>query len=127
MARFIWIIAGGLALALGIVGIILPLLPTTPLLLLAAFCFARSSPRLEMWLVEHPRLGPPIRDWRAEGAISGRGKVAALVAIGLTFGLSLALRLPVTVLLIQAAALGAVTLFIVTRPLPARAPVGREP
>jgi hypothetical protein len=118
MLRLVWTIAGGLALVLGVVGIVLPLLPTTPLLLLAAFCFARSSPRLEMWLIEHPRLGPPIRDWRAEGAISTRGKIFALIAITATFALSLALGLPGTVVLVQAVTLGAVTLFIVTRPKP---------
>jgi hypothetical protein len=121
MLRIVWTLAGGLALALGVAGIVLPLVPTTPLLLLAAFCFARASPRLEMWLVEHPRLGPPIRNWRAEGAISPRAKGLALMAIGATFGLSLILRLPAHVLLIQAVVLGAVVLFILTRPTP-RAP-----
>jgi len=120
MLRLLWIIAGGLALALGLAGIVLPLLPTTPFLLLAAFCFARSSPRLEMWLIEHPRLGPPIRDWRAEGAISRKGKVFAMLAIAATLGLSLALALPGWVLLVQALTLGAVTLFLLTRPEPAR-------
>ena len=118
MIRLIWTLAGGTALVLGLAGIVLPLLPTTPFLLLAAFCFARASPRLEMWLVEHPRFGPPIRDWRAEGAISTRGKVAALLAIGVTFAISLALGLPGMVLLIQAAVLGAVVLFLLTRPTP---------
>ena len=118
MFRILWTAGGGLALALGVAGIVLPLLPTTPFLLLAAFCFARSSPRIEMWLVEHPRLGPPIRHWRTEGAIAPRAKVLALGAIAATFGLSLALSLPPRVLLIQAATLGAVTLFILTRPNP---------
>jgi len=118
MLRIVWIIAGGLSLGVGVAGIVLPLVPTTPLLLLTAFCFARSSPRLEMWLVEHPRLGPPIRDWRAEGAISTRAKMLALIAIGATFTVSLVLRLPAHVLLIQAVTLGAVTLFILTRPGP---------
>jgi len=122
MLRLLWIIAGGLALALGLAGIVLPLLPTTPFLLLAAFCFARSSPRLEMWLVEHPRLGPPIRDWRAEGAISPRAKGMALLAIAATFGLSLLMQLPARVLWIQAATLGAVTLFLLTRPNPRPVP-----
>lgn len=126
MLRLFWFLGGAFALLLGVAGIVLPLVPTTPLLLLAAFCFARSSPRLEMWLIEHPRLGPPIRDWRAEGAISARGKTLALVAIGATFALSLVLRLPAHVLLIQAVTLGAVALFIVTRPLPARAPVVQD-
>lgn len=118
MLRLLWILAGGLALVLGLAGIVLPLLPTTPFLLLAAFCFARSSPRLEMWLIEHPRLGPPIRNWRAEGAISRRGKVLALVAITAAFGLSLALQLPGRLLAIQAVTLGAVSLFLLTRPEP---------
>ena len=119
MLRLFWTLAGGLALIVGILGIVLPLVPTTPLLLLAAFCFARASPRLEMWLIEHPRLGPPIRDWRAEGAISTRAKAFAVIAITATFLLSIALRLPPYVLLIQAVVLGAVTLFILTRPKPA--------
>ncbi|MCA2010669.1 YbaN family protein [Cereibacter sphaeroides] len=127
MFRILWTIGGGLALAVGIAGIVLPLVPTTPLLLLAAFCFARSSPRLEMWLVEHPRFGPPIRDWRAEGAISSRAKTMALVAIGATFLLSVFLQLPGRVLAIQAVTLGAVTLFILTRPSPRALPVSRDP
>jgi len=118
MLRIFWTLAGGLALFIGILGIILPLVPTTPLLLLAAFCFARASPRLEMWLIEHPRFGPPIRDWRAEGAISTRAKRLATLAITATFLLSVALRLPTYVLLIQLGVLGAVTVFILTRPTP---------
>ncbi len=127
MLRFFWMITGGIALTLGIAGIVLPLVPTTPFLLLTAFCFARASPRLEMWLIEHPRFGPPIRDWRAEGAISRRGKVMALIAIGATFALSVILQLPLRLLLIQAVTLGAVTLFLVTRPDPRPHPGDSEP
>ena len=118
MLRILWTIAGGVSLAIGAAGIILPLVPTTPLLLLSAFCFSRSSPRLELWLIEHPRLGPPIRDWRAEGAISKRAKIIALFTIAATFALSVALQLPLHVLLIQAIVLGAVTIFIAPRPAP---------
>ena len=120
MVRVLWMAAGGVALLLGVLGIALPLLPTTPFLLLAAFCFARSSPRLERWLIEHPRLGPPIRDWRAEGAIAPRAKALAMLAVAATFGLSLALHLPPRVLWIQAATLGAVSFFILSRPNPRR-------
>ena len=127
MFRALWMIGGGLALAVGIAGIVLPLVPTTPLLLLAAFCFARSSPRLEMWLIEHPRFGPPIRDWRAEGAISNRAKTMAMVAIVATFLLSVFLQLPGRVLAIQAVTLGAVTLFILTRPSPRAVAVRADP
>ncbi|MCB1361380.1 MAG: YbaN family protein [Rhodobacteraceae bacterium] len=116
--RSAWLLLGLVCVAVAVVGIFLPLVPTTPLLLLAAFCFARSSPRLEMWLVEHPRLGPPIRDWRAEGAISRRAKGLALVAMGAAFGLSLILGVPARVLWIQAAVLGAVAIFLLSRPEP---------
>ena len=123
--RYLWIGAGGLALVLGVIGIALPLLPTTPFLLLAAFCFARSSPALERWLVEHPRLGPPIRDWRRERAISPRAKMAALVAMAAAFALSVAMGLSTVVRGIQAATLVAVASFILSRPSPAGPPVRR--
>jgi uncharacterized protein len=77
--RALWALAGSLALVTGIVGIFLPLLPTTPFVLLAAFCFSRGSVRCERWLVEHPRLGPIVRDWRAERAIPLRAKQLATV------------------------------------------------
>lgn len=78
--RFIYLVIGWLALIVGGIGIFLPLLPTVPLVILAAFCFARSSPRLEVWLVEHRHMGPHIRAWRTRGAISRKGKLGALAA-----------------------------------------------
>ncbi len=75
--RPVWLLAGALSLLLGIVGIFLPLLPTTPFVLLAAFCFSRGSARWEAWLVNHPRLGPMVRDWRATRSVPLRAKQAA--------------------------------------------------
>ena len=116
--RLAWQAAGALALVLAIVGIALPLLPTTPFLLLSAFCFARGSERLHDWLVTHPRLGPPIRAWREHRAISTRAKQLAIIAIVAAFaGAWLAGAAP-TVLPIQAAVLVLVALFILTRPAP---------
>jgi hypothetical protein len=75
--RVVWVAAGVLMLATGIVGIFLPLLPTTPFVLLAAACFARGSERCERWLLAHPRLGPIVRDWRAHRAVPLRAKQLA--------------------------------------------------
>ena len=116
MKRALWIAAGVLSLALGIVGAVLPLLPTVPFLLLAAFSFARGSDRLHHWLIHHPRLGPPIRDWQARGAIGRRAKWLASLSMAVAFGASLALGLRPTILAVQAAALAGAALFIWTRP-----------
>lgn len=114
--RILWAVCGGVALALGVLGVVLPLLPTTPFVLLAAWCFARSSPRLHNWLVTHPRLGPMIRDWNEHGAIPPRAKRMALLAIGAAFLLSVAIGLRWEALLAQGVVLCAVVTFIMTRP-----------
>lgn len=82
---------GLLSVTLGIIGIFLPLLPTVPFLILAAFCFARSNTRLETWLVDHPLYGGHIRLWRDRRAISRKGKRAALFAFAVSIALSLLL------------------------------------
>lgn len=80
LSRTLYLISGFLALGLAGVGVVLPLLPTVPFVILAAYCFARSDETLERWLVEHPTFGTHIRLWRERGAISRRGKRAALAA-----------------------------------------------
>lgn len=77
--RILWLVAGWLALLTGVVGIFLPLLPTTPFVLLAAFCFARGSERWEAWMLNHPRFGPLVRDWREHRAVPLRAKQFATV------------------------------------------------
>ena len=69
------------AAALGLAGAALPILPTTPFLLVAAWAFARSSPRLEAWLRDHPRLGPPLRAWEERHAIPRPAKAVAAVSL----------------------------------------------
>ncbi len=78
--RYAYLLMGWLALILGGVGIFLPILPTVPFMILAAFCFARSSPKLESWLLEHEKFGHHITAWRVHGAISRKGKIMALMA-----------------------------------------------
>ena len=70
-----------LSLALGVAGLFLPVLPTVPFLLLAAWAASHSSPRLSQWLENHPTLGPPITDWRRAGIVSRRAKWTATVVM----------------------------------------------
>ena len=114
--RYIWASIGLIAVALGLLGVLLPLLPTVPFLLLAAFCFARSSERLHSWMLEHPTLGPPIQDWQQSGAISRRAKKLATLSVVVVFSLSWVLDVKTTVLIIQAVVLSCVMVFIWTRP-----------
>lgn len=116
LRRSAWFAGGVTALALGLVGVFLPLLPTTPFVILAAACFAQSSPRLHDWLLRHPLFGPAIRDWRNHRAIPPGAKKAAVAAMAAAFALSLFLRLPVWVLLAQGAVLLIAGGWIVTRP-----------
>ncbi len=120
MPRALWQSLGWAAVLLALAGAVLPLVPTTPLLLLAAAAFARSSPRLEAWLLTHPRFGPAIGDWRRERSIAPAAKLSALFAMVAVLSVSFLLGLPGWLLLVQAAVLGAVGIFIATRPRPAR-------
>ena len=76
--RWLLLGIGWISVALGVIGIFLPVLPTTPFLLLAAACFVRSSRRVYIWLVTHPRLGPWIRDYLDGHGIPLKAKVYAI-------------------------------------------------
>jgi uncharacterized membrane protein YbaN (DUF454 family) len=110
--------------ALGVIGAVLPLMPTTIFLILATGCFARSSPRLEAWLLTHKRFGPTLTAWRAEGAIGPRAK--AMACTGIAIGLALfwwrahpgvGLGTGVTLLM------GACAAYILSRPSPGAQPL----
>jgi len=75
--RVLWLAMGWASLLLGFVGLFLPLLPTVPFVLLAAWCFSHGSARWERWLLNHPRLGPPVRAWRENRSVPLRAKQLA--------------------------------------------------
>jgi uncharacterized membrane protein YbaN (DUF454 family) len=114
--KIIWFTCGCITVGLAFLGVFLPLLPTVPFLLLAAFCFARSSQRAHDWLLEHPKLGQPILDWQKSGSIRLPAKRMATVCVLAAFAVSVFLGLRWKILLVQAITLSCVMLFIWTRP-----------
>lgn len=108
---------GILSTALGVLGIFLPLLPTVPLLLLAAACFARSSPRCYTWLLDHPRLGPMFSDYLDGNGIPLRAKVWAILLLWTSISLSTLLLVPILLvkLTLFAVAIG-VTIYLLRLP-----------
>ena len=114
--RWLWIAFGGLCVGLAFLGVALPLLPTTPFLLLAAFAFAKSSPRLHTWLITHKRFGPMIKNWNDHGAISRPTKIVSLAVMAAMPPLSWAFGAPMWTVVTQAAILSLSGLFIATRP-----------
>jgi uncharacterized membrane protein YbaN (DUF454 family) len=118
-ARFIWLSVGLGALAIGAVGLVLPLLPTTPFLLVAAFAFTRSSERMNSWLREHQVFGPLITNWHRDGSIDQKAKRVAIIVIVATPVVTWLLDVPSWVIACQIVVLSAVAFFILTRPSPA--------
>ena len=82
--RVVYFCMGCVMFALGVIGMVMPLMPGAVFLIIAAWCFARSSPRLEAWLLNHPTFGKTLRDWRSDGAIPRPAKIMACA--GMTFG-----------------------------------------
>jgi uncharacterized protein len=117
-ARIFWLALGWCALAAGAIGAVLPVLPTTPFVILAAFAFGKASPRLQAWLERSRQFGPIIADWRANGAIAPRYKIISHVMMAAVFALSLWLSVPTWALTLQALCLLAASAFILSRPNP---------
>ncbi|NNF41758.1 MAG: YbaN family protein [Phycisphaerales bacterium] len=87
--RGVFTVAGCLFVAVGVVGVVVPLLPTTPFMLLAAACFARGSRRLRAWLLGTRLFGPTLEAWYSTRTIPLRAKVTAIVLIAILLGTSI--------------------------------------
>ena len=116
--KFLWLLAGLTSVAIGAVGLVVPLLPTTPFLLVSAFAFARSSERLSRWLREHRSFGPLIDNWHRDGSIDRKVKRTAIVFIVITPVVTWLFGVPLWVIACQVAVLSAAAIFILTRPSP---------
>lgn len=117
--RMAWLSLGLALVGIGVIGIFVPLLPTTDFLILALPCFARSSPRLESWLLDHPRFGPGLNAWRQHRAIPRYAKIAACLGIAIGYVLFwLAARPWAPVAIAVAMILIGSALWIVSRPEP---------
>ena len=113
----LWNFCGHLFVGIGMVGVFLPVMPTTPFLLVALFCYSRSSGPLYLWLLNHPVFGPPLVQWQEHGAIAKKAQITASVFIACNF-LLLTIFLPVVwwVKLIADLVALTVVIFILTRP-----------
>lgn len=117
--RLLFLLLGALFVAVGIAGIFLPVLPTTPFMLVAAACFARSSDRFYNWLLEHPVFGKTVREWREHRAIPRKAKWTAIIMMAATLSVSITFFVPYFALKIALAVFG-VTLAIYLYRIPSR-------
>ncbi len=118
LKRLTLIVIGLISLVIGAIGIFVPLLPTTPFVLVSAIAFANSSDRLHQWLLNHDVFGPLIVNWREHGAISRRTKIVSVMSMAAIVVISLLLAVPTHVVIIQALVMSISAGFILSRPLP---------
>jgi uncharacterized membrane protein YbaN (DUF454 family) len=116
--RWLWWLLAWASLGLGLLGIVVPGLPTVPFVLLSAFAAARGSRRLHRWLLAHAHFGPMILDWQQHGAVSRRAKVTASVAMALSASAMLVFAPRLWMALPPIACMGIVAMWLWRRPEP---------
>ncbi|WP_250458655.1 YbaN family protein [Microbulbifer litoralis] len=118
LRRFFWLGLAWISLGLAMAGAVLPLLPTTPFLLLSAWSATRGSPRLARWLHEHPRFGPMLRAWREEGAVPRSAKVSGMALMLCSWSVLFWLGADWKLLAVLGLFFAAGGTWLATRPLP---------
>lgn len=123
MKKMFYLMIGHVCLILGIIGAFLPILPTTPFLLLAAFLYSKSSTRLHQWIISHKYLGPPLVDWQERGVIGMKAKIlaSAMITLVLVFRIP-SLSVALGIKIFASAVLISVLIFILTRPSGSKTP-----
>ncbi len=116
LTRPLFFLAGLVFVGLGIVGYILPVMPGTIFLIVAAACFARSSRRLEAWIENHPKFGPSVVAWRRHGAIPRKAKILAIGMMAISFVVVMIAHPPALWSWLTGAVLLACALFVASRP-----------
>lgn len=116
--RWVMFVLGWICVGIGIAGIVLPGLPGTVFLILAAWLFSRSSPRFEAWLLTHPKLGPAVVKWRENGVVPRWAQFVAAGSMAFSFGLMLFLTaIPSWVLVLVGVVFVGVSGYLLTRPV----------
>lgn len=118
LRRLAWAALAWCSIGAGTAGVFLPLLPTTPFLLFAAWAGSRASPRFERWLYHHPRFGPSLRAWEQEGAIATRAKLLATLLMSLSWVLLWLLNAATLMLVTTAVLFSGLLIFLWSRPRP---------
>lgn len=114
--RLIWNIIGAVSFLLGAIGLVLPVMPTVPFVIIAAYCFARGNPKVYEWMLDNKYCGPIIRDWQERGAISRKTKWITTISLGAAVVLAYALKINPVWIAVEAIIFIFVLAFVWTRP-----------
>lgn len=114
--HYLWLSIGWVAFILGVIGILLPVMPTVPFMIVAAWAFAKSSPHMRERLMSDPRFGHQLRAWTERGAVGRWAKVSAIAAMGCGIGWSWFLGLPLGFVALQGLVCLSIAVFLITRP-----------
>lgn len=118
--RWLWAATAYVCAAAAILGLVIPGLPTTPFLLLAAWAASRGSRRLDDWLHAHPQLGPALADWKENRAVSTNAKALAVIFLLLSWAIMVWRGVSIWILALLAVLFACVLTFVLTRPRPNR-------